>query len=117
MKVAVACRIEHTVSAALAHRREVGCGNCQEIEHICHRCTVEVTVGLHAHVVSDDRVVDGRGQLDRRHLKGVGHGVAHGSVNLRGAPQRIGILDALDGTLPTGLDEVGPLQQGEDVGS
>ena len=53
---------------------------------------MEVAVGLHPPVRRDDRIVDGAGQLDRRHRFGVRQRGPHRAVHLRGAAQRIRIL-------------------------
>ena len=86
--------VEHAVGAALAHRREVGGGDGQEVEHVGHRRAVEVAVALDAAVGQHDRVVDRRGQLALGDRLGVVDRVAHGARHLRRAAQRVRVLHA-----------------------
>ncbi len=86
--------VQEPVGAALGDGAEVGDGDGEEVQDVGDRGAVEVAVGLHPAVGQHDGVVDGRGQLALGDQAGVGHGVAAGTRDLRGAAHRVRVLDA-----------------------
>ena len=85
-------RIKHPVRPSFGDGAEVRDGDGQEVQDVRHGRTVEVAIGAHAAVGQDNGVVDGRGQFAGCHEFRMVNGVTHGTGNLRGAAQRVGIL-------------------------
>jgi hypothetical protein len=86
--------VEHPVGATLRHRRHVGERDGEEVEDVRDRGAVEVAVRLDPAVVEHDRVVDRGRELGVGDAGGVVDGVAQPAGDLRGAAQRVGVLDA-----------------------
>ncbi|MNT46036.1 hypothetical protein D3C72_1826560 [compost metagenome] len=85
--------IQHAVRAALGNGAEVRDGDGQEVQHIGYGSAMEVAVGRDAAVREDHRVVDRCGEFTGCNQRGVVHGVADGAGDLRGATQRVGVLN------------------------
>ena len=93
---AVYCTIMNPefIPAALGDRRHGHQRRRQRVQHGRDGLAMEVAAGDDlAGIGEDDRVVRDRADLDRQDLRGVRQRVAEGSVYLRGAPERVGILD------------------------
>ena len=76
--------VEEAVGAALADRGEVGHGDGEEVEHVAHRCAVEVAVGLHPAVGQSPPGCRSALASSRSATAAAwAHGVAHGAVHLR----------------------------------
>ena len=85
--------VEQAVGPPLAQGADVGDGDGEEVGHRRDRRAVEVAARLDAAVRQHDRVVDERAQLALGDRAGVLDRVAGGAVHLRGAAQRVGVLD------------------------
>jgi len=53
----IAVLVEHPIGTTFAHARNIGDGDCQEVERIGDRGAMEVAVALDAAVMGDDRIV------------------------------------------------------------
>jgi hypothetical protein len=85
-------RVEQPVGAPLGDGAHLRRRDGQEVADEGHRRAVEVAARLHPTVGQDHRVVDGGVELALGHRPGVRQRVLGGTVHLRGAPQRVGVL-------------------------
>ena len=86
--------VKRSVTASFRHGGNVSDGNRQEVEHVADRSPVEVAAAGDSTIESDDGVVDGSGEFAIRDCLRMGNGVQRGPMNLRRAPQRVGVLHA-----------------------
>ena len=87
-------RGHETRRAPLRDRRQIGQHDGRVVERRRHRRAVEVAPRDDAAVGQHHRVVGGRVDLDGELVAQVGERVAAGAVDLRGAAQAVGVLDA-----------------------
>ena len=100
VEAVVAGDIQEPVCTALAHAREVGDGDREEVEHVAERRPVEVSVRLEAAIQCHDGVVDRARELALGDGRGVGDRVPHRTVHLRRAAQGVGILNPCETLRP-----------------
>ena len=99
-----ALRVEHTVYSALGDRTHLGGGDGEEVEDEGERLPVEVTHALDPAIRQHDGVVRNGVELAGRDPRCVLHGVPRRAVDLRGAAQRVGVLDQM-GRVAVGRDD------------